>query len=111
MTFLSPDRLWLLVAVSAQQQVVCACGANGARDVTALPCGRLRVPRPQLAAPGLHLAPPTGLGIDEREHADRRQLELARVDHLDRKDLVASAEAAQRPLPARLGEEVGDDDG
>ena len=40
-----------------------------------------------------------GLRVDEREHADVGQLQLARVDDLDRQHVVADAELAQRPGP------------
>ena len=39
-----------------------------------------------------------------------RQLELARVAHLDRQHAVARAQAAQRRLPVARAAEVGDDD-
>ena len=52
----------------------------------------------------------TGLGIDEVEEPDVRELLLARIADLDRDDVVVPGELEQRPSPVALAAEVGDDD-
>jgi hypothetical protein len=51
-----------------------------------------------------------GLGVDERQVADVRQLGLARVADLDRHHRVVGGQRAERPDPLVLVAEVGDDD-
>ena len=82
------------VAVGPQRQVRRAGPAQGPAYRLPLLRGRGGVPRPQPAVPGRDLAPVAGLRVDERDHADVRQLQLARVGDLDGEDLVAGAEAA-----------------
>src|SRR6266545_2737347 len=78
------------------------------------PCRRLRVALAHAPAAGRHLTAAAGLGVDQGEHAHVGQLQLARVQDLDRQHLVARCQAPQRPLPGRrVGvvhavEEIGD---
>src|SRR5207244_5548710 len=51
-----------------------------------------------------------GLGVVHRDHADLRQLSLARVGKTDGEDLVAPREEREAALPAGRGEEVRDDE-
>ena len=59
---------------------------------------------------GLDVALPPGLGVDDGEDPDRRELELARVGDVHGDDLVVQDEGAQRLRPVVVAEEVGDDD-
>ena len=54
------------------------------------------------------LAP--GLGVDEPQVADRGQLLLARVAHLERDHVMAVQQPQQRLAPVARAAEVGDDD-
>ena len=51
-----------------------------------------------------------GLGVLDLDRADVGQLDLTRVADLQGDHLVPLREPAERPLPARLRDEVGDDD-
>jgi hypothetical protein len=74
---------------------------------------------PDLAPAGVDLPHLAGLRVTDRDDADVRQLQLARVDDLHREDLVLRGQLAHRALPGRLelavdlavlgGEEVGHD--
>ncbi len=57
----------------------------------------------------VHAELPPGLGIDEIEQADVRQLLLTRVPDLDGDDVVVARELEQRPSPVAPASEVGHD--
>ena len=63
----------------------------------------------QPPAPGVDAQLPAGLGVDEVEKADVRELLLARVANLDGDDVVLAGELKQRPAPVARPSEVGDD--
>lgn len=79
------------------------------RDVGTLrrSCGREALSEP--SAPGVHVEQPPGLGIDEPERSDVRQLLLTLVADLERDDVVTSRELEQRPSPVPWASEVGDE--
>ena len=58
----------------------------------------------------VHVQLLAGLGIFHDDRADVGQLDLARVPQADGQHLVAPVEQAQRPLPARRADEIGDDE-
>ena len=74
----------------------------------ALRGGGVGEPRADPFARGLHLEAPPGLGVDQRDQPDRGELELARVDDLDREHVVARRQHAERARPVVACEEVGD---
>ena len=80
------------------------------RDLGALARRRLGEAGADLLARGLHLDPAAGFGVDERDEPDRRELDLARVEDLDREHVVADRQRPQGRLPLGVGQEVGDDD-
>ena len=90
------------VAVGAQDEVLGTGGADGLRDRGAVVrAARLGVLLPQPGERGPHLAPVTGLGVDQDHRADVGQRELARVDHLDHEHVVPGGQPAQRRPPRR----------
>ena len=94
-------RRWAAPAARRARAIAPRCSAGG-----------LGVPAAQLGVGGLHLVQLTGLRVGEGEHADVRQLQLARVDDLDGQHVVPHAELAQRAGPAvDRRQEVGDDHG
>ena len=60
----------------------------------------------ELGVAGVDRQQLAGLGVLDHDHAGVGQLELALVDEVDGHQLVALAEQRQRPLPARLADEV-----
>ena len=70
----------------------------------------VRVPLAKCLRAGADIALSTGLGVDDTEDPDVRQLELARVGDVHGHDLVAKCQEPQFPLPPVAVEEVGDDD-
>ena len=67
-------------------------------------------PRPELGVAGRHLQRLPGLGVDDGQQADVGQLQLPRVEDLDRQQLVPGRQRAQRALPVAVAEEVRHDD-
>src|SRR5205807_5515567 len=68
--------------------------------------------RAQRRIPRVYLVQPARFRIDELHHAGVAELQFTRVDDLDRQQVVAYPQLAQRPLPLRRGyQEVGDDHG
>ena len=80
--------------------------ATSARSCAAAAANRCAQPTARRV--DLELA--AGLGIDQPQLPELRQLLLSRVADLDRDDVVASAEREQRPAPVAGAAEVGDDD-
>ncbi len=84
--------------------------AQGERDLGAFGGGCLSEARAQAGRAGVDLELRPRLRIGERQDADGRQRQLARVADLDDEDLVASGQRAQRAGPGlRIAQQVGDD--
>ena len=64
--------------------------------------------RARRASSSVDLQLAAGLGIDEPQRPELRQLHLARIADLDGHDLVTSAEREQRAAPVAGAAEVGD---
>src|SRR4051794_1268185 len=90
---------------------VVGTGLTDRRDDAVVP--RLRCLRVALAQParvGLDMQVPTGLDVDDAEHADRRKGELARIGDVRGDDTVAQGKPAQAGEPVGAVEKVGRDD-
>jgi hypothetical protein len=98
------------VAVGREDEVIGAGAAQRGGDLLALGGGSLLEAPAHLAAAGVHDDLATRLRIDHPQIASGRQLELARVAHLDRQHAVPGAQRAQAALPVARAAEVGDDD-
>ena len=83
--------------------------ANSARQLIAPRALELFEPRAQSGGRRVDLDPRARLGVDQGQTAERWELALARIVHLDRQHTVAGANRAQQVLPAVLIAEVGDD--
>src|SRR5581483_3140987 len=98
------------VVVGAQHEVVRTRTADGSGDGGALLRGSHAVALAQRRVGRLDLARRAGLRIDDVQHADVGELELAAVDDLDGHHVVTHGQAAQRHRPRRRIEPVGHDD-
>ena len=98
------------VATRLEHDVPGAGGDELRGDVAALLFGRGGESRPQPLARRVDLQLPPRLRIDEEQLAEVGQLLLSRVPDLHGHDLVATAEAQERPVPVAGAAEVGDDD-
>src|SRR5262249_47980024 len=93
------DDVHYPVRVGAQSQVRRAGAADRGGYRVTLGRRRLGVPEPKLRIGGLDLVQRTGFRVDELYDAGVRQLDLARIEYLDREKVVTDAESAQRLLP------------
>ena len=85
-------------------------GPPGRRlDVGLLGRGQLVEPAPELGIARVDGQQLAGLGVLDHEDAGVGQLQLAWVRQPQRHQLVALAEEGERPLPARVADEVGDE--
>ncbi len=80
------------------------------RDVGPLVGRRRREPLSEPAAPRVDAQQLSGLGVDEPERADVRELLLARVAHLESDDVVPARQLEQGPPPVPWPAEIGDQD-
>ena len=83
--------------------------AELAGDVVAIAGGRLGEPVAEVRRRGVDADGPAGLGVDEVELADVRELVLTRVADLHDQDAVALGDAAQLRPPVERSAEVRDE--
>src|SRR4051794_21005590 len=94
------------IALGSEHDVSCPGGGDLRRDLPSLLGGRGGELRAHALARGVPLQLPAGLGIDEPQLTELRQLLLARIANLDRHDVMAAAEHEQRTPPVARAAEV-----
>jgi len=85
-------------------------GGQGTLEIGAFGGGRDREALAEAAAPRVDPQLASGLGVDEIEKPDVRQLLLAGIAHLDSYDVVMPREFEERAPPLAITSKVGHDD-